>query len=101
MPLRSHRTGQPVELSGAEVIGTGGQATIYALSPELAAKLYHRPTERHGAKLVALLWRDGSAPDEIPAGFLMPRILGARPVFEFYNPRSRRQHSPYFHYGYL
>src|SRR5215213_5411038 len=98
MRLESHSTQQIVDLSGAEVIGTGGQASIYALSGELAAKVYHQPTERHGAKLLAMLasppadptvgshvsvawpvdvlWREGRGPAATAAaGFLMPRIV--------------------------
>ncbi len=35
------------------------------------------------------------------AGFLMPRIQGMRPVFDFYNPGRRREHCPLFDYWYL
>ena len=123
MRLESHSTQQVVDLSGAEVIGTGGQASIYALSGELAAKVYHRPAEWHGAKLLAMLaappadptagshvsvawpldmlWQHANGHGRLAAGFLMPRIAGARALFEFYNPRSRRQHCPSFHYAYL
>lgn len=34
-------------------------------------------------------------------GFLMPRIRGMRPIIDFYNPRTRRQHCPLFNYQYL
>jgi len=34
-------------------------------------------------------------------GFIMPRIPQTRSVFAFYNPKTRRQGSPLFHYRYL
>ncbi len=34
-------------------------------------------------------------------GFLMPRVMGMRPILDFYNPKTRRQHCPLFNYLYL
>jgi DNA-binding helix-hairpin-helix protein with protein kinase domain len=45
-----------------------------------------------------LLAADGS---RTVVGCLLPRVDGALPVFEFYNPRSRLRLCPLFHYGYL
>jgi len=105
-------------------LGRGGEACIYAVPSDdnLVAKVYHQPTNAHAAKLGAMLahppenptvglghtsiaWpqylllaADGS--DRI-VGFLMPRIQGMRPIIDFYNPRTRRQHCPLFNYQYL
>jgi DNA-binding helix-hairpin-helix protein with protein kinase domain len=102
----------------------GGEATVCELAerPGLVAKVYHRPTPEHAAKLAAMLATPPADPmagtghvsiawplDRLVApedpdrviGFLMPRVEGARPVFEIFNPRSRRQLCPLFHYGYL
>ena len=102
----------------------GGEALVCELPgrPRLVAKLYHAPTAGHAAKLAAMLatppadpmagtghvsiaWPlDRVAADDDPGrflGYVMPRVHGARPVFEFYNPRSRLQLCPLFHYGYL
>lgn len=105
-------------------LGRGGEACIYAVPSDgnLVAKVYHKPTEQHGRKLLAMLanppenptaslghisiaWPyeplkavDGS--DRI-VGFLMPRIRGMRPAIDFYNPRTRREHCPLFNYQYL
>ncbi len=35
------------------------------------------------------------------AGFLMPRVSGMRPLFNVYNPSTRRQELPLFNYLYL
>jgi hypothetical protein len=102
----------------------GGEALVCEVPgrPRLVAKLYHSPTPQHAAKLAAMLgtppadpmagsghvsiaWPvDRVADDNDPArflGYVMPRVEGARPVFEFYNPRSRLRLCPLFHYGYL
>ncbi|MBD2353078.1 tetratricopeptide repeat protein [Tolypothrix sp. FACHB-123] len=105
-------------------LGRGGEACIYAVPSHsnLVAKVYHKPTVDHAYKLQAMLanppenptaslghisiaWPldllravDGS--DRI-IGFLMPRIRGMRPIIDFYNPRTRRQHCPLFNYQYL
>jgi DNA-binding helix-hairpin-helix protein with protein kinase domain len=102
----------------------GGEATIYELPrfPTLIAKVYHTPTAEHAAKLSAMLATPPADPlaatghpsiawpvDRLVAaepprgcvGYVMPRVVAARPAFEFYNPRSRIQVCPGFHYGYL
>jgi DNA-binding helix-hairpin-helix protein with protein kinase domain len=105
-------------------LGRGGEACIYAVpsDSDLVAKIYHKPTVAHAHKLQAMLdnppenptaslghtsiaWpqnllraTDGS---EGIIGFLMPRIRGMRPIIDFYNPKTRRQHCPLFNYQYL
>jgi hypothetical protein len=101
----------------------GGEATVYELPerPGLVAKVYHCPTPEHADKLAAMLatppadpmagsghasiaWpvdRLLAAGDQAFLGYAMPRVEQARPVFEVYNPRSRLQACPRFHYGYL
>jgi WD40 repeat protein len=104
-------------------LASGGEATVFELPerPGLVAKLYHRPTEYHSAKLTAMLaappadptggghvsiaWPQGRllAADDSGrlVGFVMHRVREALPLFEFYNPRSRRRLCPLFHHGYL
>ncbi len=105
-------------------LGRGGEACVYAVPSDgnLVAKVYHKPTEQHARKLLAMLanppenptaslghisiaWPDEplravDGSDRI-IGFLMPRIRGMRPVIDFYNPRTRREHCPLFNYQYL
>ena len=64
---------------------------------------------------VSLLWPTNEAPhgrflvnqggvariERQPVGYLMPRVEGMRPVFDFYNPGVRRKYCPLFDYGYL
>jgi DNA-binding helix-hairpin-helix protein with protein kinase domain len=105
-------------------LGRGGEACVYAVPSDgnLVAKIYHKPTTAHAEKLQAML----ANPPENPTaslghisiawpedllrtadgsngilGFLMPRIQGMRPIIDFYNPRTRRQHCPLFNYQYL
>jgi DNA-binding helix-hairpin-helix protein with protein kinase domain len=105
-------------------LGRGGEACVYTVSSDanLVAKIYHKPTEQHASKLRAMLahppenptanlghisiaWpnevlRAADGSDRI-IGFLMPRIRQMRPIIDFYNPRTRRQHCPLFNYQYL
>ncbi|MCG6134521.1 MAG: tetratricopeptide repeat protein [Nostoc sp. LLA-1] len=105
-------------------LGRGGEACIYAVpsSGDLVAKVYHKPTDAHAHKLRAMLANPPENPtaslghisiawpqDLLRAtdashgiiGFLMPRIRGMRPIIDFYNPSTRRQHCPLFNYQYL
>lgn len=105
-------------------LGRGGEACVYTLptDSDLVAKIYHTPTVAKGSKLEVML----AHPPENPTanlghisiawpvellqaadgcgstiGFLMPRIRSMRPIIDFYNPRTRRQHCPLFSYQYL
>ena len=107
-----------------EPLARGGEAQIYPIpgSPELLAKLYHRATPEHGDKLAAMI----AAPPDDPmlsrghvsiawptdrllsadserrcVGYVMRRVEKARRIMEFYNPRTRLQSCPQFHFGYL
>ena len=105
-------------------LGRGGEACVYAVPSDnnLVAKIYHKPTTAHADKLQAMLANPPENPtaslghisiawpeDVLRAadgknsilGFLMPRIQGMRPIIDFYNPRTRRQHCPLFNYQYL
>jgi DNA-binding helix-hairpin-helix protein with protein kinase domain len=105
-------------------LGRGGEACIYAVpsSGDLVAKVYHKPTGLHAQKLRAMLANPPENPtaslghisiawpvdllratdeDHQIIGFLMPRIHGMRPIIDFYNPRTRREHCPLFNYQYL
>ncbi|MBW4615409.1 MAG: tetratricopeptide repeat protein [Desmonostoc vinosum HA7617-LM4] len=105
-------------------LGRGGEACVYTVTSDgtLVAKVYHKPTAAHAEKLKAMLANPPENPtaslghisiawpiDLLQAadssksiiGFLMPRIRGMRPVIDFYNPRTRRQHCPLFNYQYL
>jgi WD40 repeat protein len=104
-------------------LASGGEAAVFELPdrPGLVAKVYYRPTQYHAAKLAAMLaappadpfatghvsiaWPQGRllAADGSGrlVGFVMARVREALPLFEFYNPRSRRRLCPLFHHGYL
>jgi DNA-binding helix-hairpin-helix protein with protein kinase domain len=105
-------------------LGRGGEACVYTVPTDanVVAKVYHKPTEQQAQKLAVMLahppenptvslghtsiaWpyeilRSADGSDRI-VGFLMPRIRGMRPIIDFYNPRTRRQHCPLFSYQYL
>ncbi|MBD2439689.1 tetratricopeptide repeat protein [Nostoc sp. FACHB-110] len=115
---------QPEIINLSVSLGRGGEACIYAVPSDsnVVAKVYHQPTATHAKKLYAML----ANPPENPTanlghisiawpqeliktvdgsnsvvGFIMPRIRGMRPIIDFYNPRTRRQHCPLFNYQYL
>ena len=95
---------------GAEV-GSGGEGIIHAVvrRPELLAKVYRRPPSRYEIdKLDALVqaatpdllsvaaWPTDCLknPSGLVIGFVMPRVLDARALYDLYGPRSRVQHFP-------
>ncbi|MEO1427833.1 MAG: tetratricopeptide repeat protein [Cyanobacteria bacterium J06632_19] len=105
-------------------LGRGGEACIYTVpsDTETVAKIYHKPDIEKARKLEVMVLHPPSNPtaslghisiawpsELIRAadgsnniiGFTMPRIRGMRPVIDFYNPRTRRQHCPLFNYQYL
>ncbi|MGB3651261.1 MAG: tetratricopeptide repeat protein [Rivularia sp. (in: cyanobacteria)] len=105
-------------------LGRGGEACIYTVpsDAEIVAKVYHKPDLQKARKLEVMVLHPPSNPtaslghisiawpsELIRAtdgsnqiiGFMMPRIRGMRPVIDFYNPRTRRQHCPLFNYQYL
>lgn len=112
----------PIDLNIS--LGRGGEACIYTIDSdaELVAKVYHKPTLEKARKLEAMVlhppenptaslghisiaWpseliRAADGSNQI-IGFTMPRIRGMRPIIDFYNPRTRRQHCPLFNYQYL
>ncbi len=105
-------------------LGRGGEACIYTVpsDAETVAKVYHKPDEEKARKLevmvlnppenptaslghISIAWpseliRTADGSNKI-IGFTMPRIRGMRPIIDFYNPRTRRQHCPLFNYQYL
>lgn len=103
------RSGQTYRL-GAE-IGQGGNGIVYTVTrrPDLVAKIQKFPLGSHDvAKLERMMqgatvellsvsaWPVDGLKDAAGriAGFVMPRIADARPVYELYGPRSRVQHFP-------
>jgi DNA-binding helix-hairpin-helix protein with protein kinase domain len=92
-------------------IGAGGNGVVYAVSrrPELVAKIQKNTLSRHDIDKLDVLVR-GATPELLSVaawptdllktttgrvvGYVMPRILDARPLYELYSPRSRIQHFP-------
>ncbi|HZT43683.1 MAG TPA: hypothetical protein VFA07_16070 [Chthonomonadaceae bacterium] len=124
MQYQRKSNGQGIILDAAPMLGRGGEAVVFAVPPagRLVAKVYHEPTEEVGRKLATML----ANPPEDPmaaqgqlsiawpvdllcplgdmrriVGYLMPRASGVRPIFNFYNPLSRRRECPLFSYLYL
>ena len=105
-------------------LGRGGEACVYAVPTDASsvAKIYHKPTEEQARKLEVMIAHPPDNPTaslghisiawptevlysadrtDQTVGFLMPRLRGMRPIIDFYNPRTRRQHCPLFSYQYL
>jgi DNA-binding helix-hairpin-helix protein with protein kinase domain len=124
MQLRRHTTQELLNFASAATLGVGGEARVFIVSGRtgLAAKIYHKPTPQHAAKLAAML---ANPPDDPMAGtghvsiawpqdlllspydgqrvlgFLMPLVSDVHPIIDFYNPASRRRQHPLFNYVYL
>ena len=123
MRLQREYTGEEITVSAADLLGAGGEARILSVvsHPTLVAKLYHRPGPTQALKLSAMLANPPEDPmadqshisiawpvDRLTTtsnphfvGYLMPRVGGALPVFQYYNPASRRKYAPLFTYQYL
>ncbi|HTU94020.1 MAG TPA: hypothetical protein VMF69_28325 [Gemmataceae bacterium] len=114
---------QEIALEGPP-LGRGGEASIYAVPEwsDVAAKIYHNPSEEHAGKLAAMLAAPPVAPPQPGQhvtlawpqsrllepggegrviGYLMPRLDKAHLIWEVYNPGVRREICPHFHYGSL
>jgi DNA-binding helix-hairpin-helix protein with protein kinase domain len=124
MQVIPEQTRQPLLLETA-IFARGGEANLYVVADSptpVIAKIYHRPTPEKAAKLGAMIacppidpmaakghpsiaWPSdrlfAATPPHICVGYLMPRVDEVRPVFEFYNPKTRRQQCPLFQYRYL
>ena len=106
------------------LLGVGGEARVYSVpsAARYAAKIYHQPQSSQARKLAAMLANPPDDPmaaqehisiawpvdllrkmygDQNFAGFLMPRVSEMRPLFNVYNPSSRRLECPLFNYLYL
>jgi DNA-binding helix-hairpin-helix protein with protein kinase domain len=123
MRVRREDRDEEIELDGP-LLGRGGEASIYTVAgrSDLAAKLYHNPSDQHAAKLAAMLAAPPVAPpqpgqhvtlawpiarlleignEDRVIGYLMPRIEKAHLIWEMYNPGVRREVCPHFHHGAL
>ena len=92
-------------------IGAGGNGVVYAVArrPELVAKIQKQVLSTHDIDKLDVLVR-AATPDLLSVaawpidclksrtgqmvGYLMPRIVDARPLYELYSPRARVQHFP-------
>jgi DNA-binding helix-hairpin-helix protein with protein kinase domain len=123
MRVRLEGKAQDILLEGP-LLGRGGEASIYAVPgrPDLAAKIYHNPSDQHAGKLAAMLAAPPIAPpgrgqhfpvawpigrlldfdgEDRVIGYLMPRRENAHLIWEIYNPGVRRQICPHFHFASL
>jgi len=123
MQLKRLSNGQLITL-GSE-IARGGEGIIYRVlqDPTIVAKIYlpDKITVDQVSKLRAMLANPPSdstrgqghtsiawcidlitpASGGQPVGFLMMKATGMSPIFNFYNPKSRREQAPLFNYLYL
>ncbi len=124
MRLSRVTSGEEIVLAMDAQIGAGGEAVVLPVlsEPGLAAKIYHNPEPTQWRKLQAMLQNPPVDPmaaehaisiawplDRLVtadarrafAGYLMPRVTGVHPLFEYCNPSSRRRTAPLFSYKYL
>lgn len=98
--------GRLVALGG--LLGEGGEGGVFdvASSPQLVAKLYHKPLELDRAKKIPLMpalandaLRKMTAwpidllrlkSNGVPIGLIVPKVHNAKDIHELYGPKSRR-----------
>jgi DNA-binding helix-hairpin-helix protein with protein kinase domain len=107
------------ELTPGRCLGRGGEGAVYSLNewPGHVAKIYaRRPDDETKHKIAAMValgtpelktvsaWPEGllleSRGGDV-AGFLMPRIVGHRPIHDVYGPVSRKKYFPKANWGFL
>ncbi len=122
MRLHLEATGETVELGESDQLAAGGEARIFVHphDPAQVIKVWHKPTADRACKVrtmlanppadpmaaqghVAIAWPTGVVRLGGPTvvGFVMPRVQGVRPVIDYFNPKTRLQHSPLFNGFYL
>ncbi len=124
MQVRAQTTGRVITLQEKTLLAEGGEARIYLVPFDrgLLAKIYKNPNPQRVRKLPIMLANPPADPMRAQGGvsiawpveiletadglsrvvgFLMPRVSDVRPVFEYYNPKSRQAHCPQFDYRYL
>jgi serine/threonine protein kinase len=124
MQLRTTLKGETVSLDTNTILGTGGEAKVYAVyqKPNLVAKIYHKPTKKRAKKLdimlanppgdpmasqghISIAWPvdllETTDPTPKVIGFLMLNVSGMSSILNFYNPQIRRKECPLFNYKYL
>jgi serine/threonine protein kinase len=97
-------------------LGSGGEGNVFSTGSRLAAKIYRQPSKAIQQKLTAMLAKNSGQllskqesgiawpvdllldeADQI-VGFLMPQAVDARPIVDYYNPKTRLGFSPFFSY---
>jgi serine/threonine protein kinase len=119
MQVRRRSNGQLLTLNAE--LGGGGEGKIYPVAQDSSwvAKIYHQPTAEIADKLAAMVAHPPEDPSAAEGhvsiawpldlledrgrvvGFLMPKVNQVRPIHDFYNPKTRRDHTPFFNYLYL
>lgn len=119
MQVRRRSNGQLLTLNAE--LGGGGEGKIYAVTQDSSwvAKIYHQPTAEMADKLAAMVAHPPEDPSAAEGhvsiawpldlledrgkvvGFLMPKVTQVRPIHDFYNPKTRRDRTPFFNYLYL
>jgi DNA-binding helix-hairpin-helix protein with protein kinase domain len=101
-------------------INSGGEGEVYevpAIGNDFAAKIYHKPlTLEKQDKLRAMVLRSDEGLKNIAAwpiatlhqhaygpikGFVMPKLVGYRPIHELYGPVHRKQFFPHADWAFL
>jgi DNA-binding helix-hairpin-helix protein with protein kinase domain len=111
LPQLLDGSGRPVALD--RLLATGGEGSVYLLQgdPNSVAKVYHKPTDKQAIKLSAMIGMTQSQPrllkvatwpssplfdrtSRIAVGFLMPRLVGYKEIWQLYNPVPRLSDFP-------
>jgi serine/threonine protein kinase len=104
---------KPITLDPNVALGAGGEGSVFEAGNYLAAKIYRKPSKAVQLKLKAMLsqnvfinmdssiaWPVDLLLDEADqiVGYLMPQVVAARPLVDYYNPKTRLGFSPFFSY---
>ena len=117
--------GQAVSIRDENLIGGGGEGSIYSLPelPDHVAKIYHNPSDSIRAKLalmvanppnmpdtgdhVSITWpldtlcSDPSRDPSSAVGYLMAKLGSSIQVNQCFNPLARKRAAPHFTYKHL
>jgi len=113
-----NESGQRIPLG--QKLGSGGEGEVYeipAVGNDFAAKIYHKPLPpEKQAKLRAMIQRGDDGLRKIAAwplatlhqsangpihGFIMPKVVGYKPIHELYGPTHRKQFFPHADWAFL
>ncbi len=117
-PARGLRDSSGKSVLLRSMLGRGGEGTVWDVVARkgIVAKIYHQAMDRDRvAKMQVMI---AQACEEVsafcawpldlviarsgqPCGILLPKVVGGRPVYDLYGPRSRVRYFPQANFGFV